>query len=285
MSRLELLSAGQLRLDSRRPLELRSLAVHISPSASSSAHAASSTSLAPVSSLTSASPSGSARLEMGLTSVLVEVHGPRERRSGTFSGMGSSVQKAHLDVDFAIDPHAGKERRRRAKGDRRLTELANTISAVFGPVVHTHLYPRSEIAIDVLVEVDDGGMLPCAINATSLALQDAGIALSSPVVSLTLGYHLSPSAILLDLTNQETLSLPSLTLALLANTGGVVLARSEDRTPLEATLAMLDLAQDAASILAHELDVAARDRTRKLVRAMGGQESSKLDEEFDAMDV
>lgn len=130
------------------------------------------------------------------------------------------------------------------------------------------------------------GMLPCAINATSLALQDAGIALSSPVVSLTLGHHLSPSAILLDLTNQEALSLPSLTLAVLASTGGIVLAQSEDRTPLEATLAMLDLAQDAATTLARELDLAARDRTRKLVKAMGGEKAYEADDDgYDAMDT
>jgi exosome complex component RRP41 len=107
MSRLEILNSGSLRLDGRLPLEIRSLALHISPEAP----------LLGISTLPGTStqrPDGSARVQQGLTSVYATVYGPREaaNRSNTL------YDRASLDVNVNLEPWSGKDRRKRAKGDR-----------------------------------------------------------------------------------------------------------------------------------------------------------------------
>lgn len=44
--------------------------------------------------------------------------------------------------------------------DRRTAELASAIKSTFEPVIHTHLFPRSQISIYVTVEHQDGGEWP-----------------------------------------------------------------------------------------------------------------------------
>jgi ribonuclease PH len=40
---------------------------------------------------------------------------------------------------------------------RRTAELAAAIKSTFEPVIHTHLFPRSQIDIFVTIEQQDGG--------------------------------------------------------------------------------------------------------------------------------
>ena len=42
---------------------------------------------------------------------------------------------------------------------RRLVELASSLKSTFEPVIHRQLFPRSEIVVQVVVEVQDGGEL------------------------------------------------------------------------------------------------------------------------------
>lgn len=107
MSRLEILNSGALRLDGRKPHELRSLALHISPESP----------LPEVASWRSGihHPSdGSARVEQGLTVVHAAVFGPREAksRSGTFH------DRAAMQVEVIMEPWSGRDRRKRGRGDR-----------------------------------------------------------------------------------------------------------------------------------------------------------------------
>ena len=63
------------------------------------------------------------------------------------------------------------------------------------------------------------GVLQAAINATTLALIDAGIALFDYVVAVSAGLH--STSILLDLTNTEESDLPHLTVAVMPRSGKV----------------------------------------------------------------
>ena len=74
--------------------------------------------------------------------------------------------------------------------DRQLVEWANAVRSTLEPVIHTHLYPRSQVDIVLYVEQQDGGVLPAMINACTLALMDAGIPMSDYVTCLL---YTSPS--------------------------------------------------------------------------------------------
>ncbi|SPO43757.1 probable exosome complex exonuclease rrp41 [Moesziomyces antarcticus] len=245
-SRVELLNAGGFRVDGRKQYELRSIAIQLGGSEDTTAD-------------------GSAQITHGLTTVSATVFGPREARTGG----NMQHDRASLNVEVALAPWGSMERRRRNRGDRRLVEFASAIKSTFEPVVHTHLYPRSQIDIFVHVHQQDGGVLPAAINAATLALLDAGIAMHDFVAAVSCGIH--STAALLDLSNAEESDLPNVTVAVLPRTKQVTLASLETRLHVERFQQIFNLAIDAAQVLHNEMQLAVRDRTKTLVQAMTGK--------------
>ena len=144
-----------------------------------------------------------------------------------------------------------------------------------------HLYPRSEIAINVSVLSADGGdssphhdrvhaerlgILPTAINATTLALIDAGISMLDYVTSISIGLHLTQP--LLDLSSPEEADLPTLVVAALPASGKVTLAQMETRLHVDRFEEMLLLGVEGCGVIKNELDRVVRERTRKAVEKM-----------------
>lgn len=246
MSRVELLNTGGFRVDGRKQYELRSIAIQLGGSQDTAAD-------------------GSAQITQGLTIVSATVFGPREARTG-----GNALHdRASVNVEVSLAPWGSMERRRRNRGDRRLVEFASSIKSTFEPVIHTHLYPRSQIDIFVQVHQQDGGVLPAAINASTLALLDAGIAMQDFVASVSCGIH-STSA-MLDLSNTEEQDLPHVTVAVLPRTKQVTLASLETRLHVERFEQIFTLAIEATAVLHNEMELAVRDRTKTLVQAMTGK--------------
>ncbi|WFD41992.1 Exosome non-catalytic core component [Malassezia psittaci] len=261
MSRVDLLSEGAYRMDGRRPLELRSMEFKLSP------HLAGSTSLVPTSASAAGRPDGSAQVTQGLTSVCVYIYGPRE--PGRVSRAPTVRQdRAGIHVEIAVAPWGGIERRHRTRNDRRLLEWSNSIRNTFESVVHTHLYPRSQIDVVVHVMQQDGGVLPAAINACTLALMDAGIPMSDYVAALTCGLY--GSTPLLDLNLTEQSDLPFVTLAVQPRSGKVPLMLLDTRIHIDRFSAMVGISVDAASVIRDEMDTAMRHRTEQLAKAMHG---------------
>lgn len=301
-SRLELLTSGHLRADGRRPLELRGLQLHIgSHSAGASIDR----------------PDGSATVSHGLTVISACVYGPRQRvadaptgsaaggataasgaaGSGSGGGSGTQDESATLAVDCEIVPWAGAERRKRGKGDRQMGNLAAAIEGAFAPVVLRHLYSRSVISVHISVTEADGSIMAAAVNAVSLALMDAGVAMLEPLVAITVGLyagaHVVPSpeaskatagsgvvdedssaspggVLLLDLNQAEEMALPLMTVGMLARNGRIALLELETRMHADRLAAALRLAAEAADALRDEMDTAIKARTSRLARALAG---------------
>lgn len=62
-------------------------------------------------------------------------------------------------------------------------------AASFKEAVRTHLYPRTVVDISLYIVADDGGILPACINATTLALVDAGIPMKDYVSGCATAMH------------------------------------------------------------------------------------------------
>lgn len=165
---------------------------------------------------------------------------------------------------------------------RRLLEFAANIKSTFEPVIQTHLYPRSQIDINVQVLQSDGSLLQTAINATTLALIDAGVALTDYVASITCALH--DSTPLLDLTSIEESDLPHVTVAVLPKSGKVTLATLETQLAVERFEEMLKMTGDAAKVIHKEMVNAVRTRTDRLVKAMGAPGGGREGKQYD-MDV
>lgn len=205
--RKELLSTEGLRLDGRRPKEIRRLSARtgVLPRAD-----------------------GSAYVQMGNTRCLCTVYGPKERErgrgavtsasstsdgrtapaggySGTDQGAGVGRDEdgfslvpqvgggALITVDFHVPTFAQTAGQRSSASrsskatDRRTVELAATLRKTLEPVIIASGFPRSEIRISCQMIQIDGGTLACAINAAMMAVMDAGIPVTDYVCAVTAG--------------------------------------------------------------------------------------------------
>lgn len=137
---------------------------------------------------------GSAYYEQGNTKVVAVVYGPRELRGAapgagaTANGSDGGQPRAVVHCEFAQATFATSERKAPRAGERKRTESALALKQIFEACVQTQLYPRSQIDVFVQVLQADGGELPASINAVTLALIDAGIALDDFVVASSAGY-------------------------------------------------------------------------------------------------
>lgn len=141
------------------------------------------------------------------------------------------------------------------------------IKSTFEPVVHTQLYPRSEIDVFVQVLQQDGGLLSAAINATTLALITAGISLFDYVCSVSAGVYATHP--LLDLTTLEENDVPHLTTAVMPRTGKVTLVTLETCLHADRFEEIFRLACDAGEVVHKEMQKVVMARTASLVRALG----------------
>ena len=88
----------------------------------------------------------------------------------------------------SVAAFAASGRVRRRPGDRRAVEAASALRQSLESAVLLRLYPNSEIEVHVQVLQSDGGALAAAVNAATLALIDAGVAMSDYVVGCGVAY-------------------------------------------------------------------------------------------------
>ena len=253
MPKLELLSPEQLRIDGRRPQETRRFRCRVGWQTSGN-------------SVQGGVCDGSAYVEQGNTKVLVTVSGPHEVATAHLSRASDSA--AFVVCDVAMAPFATGERKKRAKSDRRLAEYALLVQDTLEASVLLHLFPRSQIDVAVHVMQADGGVLPAAINAASLALVDAGIPLVDFVTACAAG--VVDGEPILDLNfPEENANVPVLPVAIHPSTGKIVTLVMHARMPAEFFERTLALAvAGCRQIHATAADYVAR-RTHALLRVRG----------------
>ncbi|CAH8666492.1 unnamed protein product [Schistosoma rodhaini] len=124
-------------------------------------------------------------LHQGNTKVIASVvgpHAPRVKGDGTPDG-------ATITCQFTKPPFASTsgERRKLSSKDRSTNDFATAIEEIFSCVIRTEKYPMSQIDIFLEVIQSDGSEFACAVNATTLALTDAGIEMDCLVSAATVG--------------------------------------------------------------------------------------------------
>jgi exosome complex component RRP41 len=170
--------------------------------------------------------------------VLVSVHGPHEvsRRAKA----GAQHDRAVLTCDYVAMPYATGEHKPQSASDRAAAEMAASIRRVFEPVVQTQLYPRSQIDVSICLLQSDGGVRSAAINATTLALIDAGVAMEDFVCACSAGsVH---GALLLDLNAQEDGAGAEFAVAYLPRAERVSFVQLEAKVPLSSMEETLNFA-------------------------------------------
>jgi len=139
---------------------------------------------------------GSCYLEWGRNKILVGVYGPREAHPRRMQRPDSAVIRYRYNMAaFSVEDRA------RPGHSRRSIEISKVSRDAFEPVIMSELYPKA--AIDIFVEVlqADAGTRTAAINASAVALADAGIPMRGLVTSCAFGKV--DGQVVLDLSKDE----------------------------------------------------------------------------------
>ncbi|KAF3913867.1 hypothetical protein ABW21_db0203370 [Orbilia brochopaga] len=243
-----------LRNDGRRWNELRRIHCQLSTSGSSA--------------------DGSAYVEQGFTKVLCTVTGPAE--PGSRQRGRSDGATVVCEVYFAA--FSGTDRIKRGRNDKKVQELQTAVQKTFASVILTHLLARSEIAISLHILSQDGGTLAACINATTLALIDAGIPMADYVCACTAGQP--PIALgggdgddepdpYLDVNYLEESDIPSLTVATVGGGEKVAVVSMESRVRIERLEAMLAVAVSGCARVREIMDKEVRRYGKEKLDGMG----------------
>lgn len=154
---------------------------------------------------------------------------------------------------------------------RRIQELELTLSKAFATTLHTHLYPHSTITLSLHVLSQDGSLLAALINASTLALVDAGIPMTDYLAACTSGststYAAGDEAAdpLLDMNSQEETELPSVTVATLGASDRVVVAVCESRVQVGRLEGLLAVGVSGCRQVRQFLDGVVKEKAQTMV--------------------
>lgn len=171
---------------------------------------------------------------------------------------------------------------------RRITELSHTLTQALQSTLHTQHYPGSTIAINLHVLAQDGSILAALINASTLALIDAGVPMSDYLSACTAGSTVNTSSSkstprpqaaipglssledevddpLLDLNGLEEQELPFLTVGTLGASDKVVVCILETRMHASRLEEMLAVGVDGCMRMRDIMDSVIRAHGRRIL--------------------
>mmetsp|Transcript_14642 Transcript_14642/g.41861 ORF Transcript_14642/g.41861 Transcript_14642/m.41861 type:complete len:253 (+) Transcript_14642:141-899(+) len=228
MSNLEHISPEGFRLDGRRVHEPRAVRCSIG-------------------SFGRCNADGYAVFELGNTKAIAYVYGPMEtRRAQTF------YNRASLTCTLSTAAFATPSRTWRTKGDRQSQERSMWIQQTFESAILLDQYPRSQIRLFIQLVQSDGGGVSAAINASTLALADAGIPTRDLVVACSVGMLGRRPAV--DLSREEeNAGGAQILLGALAGSRQVSLLEVESKVPEGQFPAMYDMAMAGCEAIAEQM--------------------------------
>jgi len=237
----EYISPEGLRLDGRRPKELRKIECQLG---------------------VFTRVDGSAYYEQGNTKVFASVYGPRE---GKFREAKHDRADVHCEVSVAS--FSLSERKKYSKQDRRFTELASLLRQTFETVIITNLYPRSSISIHLQVVQNDGAVSAACINAVTLALINAGIPLNCFLCATTVGFIDSMPILDMNYMEKSGPSSPECLVSIDPKSEHVFLMQMDNRLPLANFSEVVRLGVDGCKVLYETLRLAVKDYSFSLKAA------------------
>jgi exosome complex component RRP41 len=210
MVKYDFITPEKLRIDGRRPNEIRPIECESGDIVAGS--------------------DGSASVSMGLTKAIAYIYGPRPLGKRQSSKPGHAA----VLVEYRTATFGAIDRKRRSKGDRQSQERALWLQGIFEQAILTDQYPKSQIEIFVEVLQQDGSPVSAAINAVTLALVNAGIPMRDVVSSVTLGL-MDNKSILVDLNHSEAengAGSAQICMATYSREGRVCLCEVESKVPV-----------------------------------------------------
>lgn len=220
---MDLLSDEGFRVDGRRPTELREITCRLGVFEQAD---------------------GSAYVEVGNTRVLAAIYGPHEVRGGSKSKQ-SGHDRAIINCQYSQAVFSTSSRKQRPRGDFRALEVTSVVRQICETAILSETYPHSQIDIYLEVLQADGGVLAACINAASLALIHAGIALKDMIVAASAGLITETPIMDVNYTEEGISNSPVFTLAILGKSKEILSLESTGRLNLDSLSVIQATACDA----------------------------------------
>jgi len=183
---------------------------------------------------------GSAYLEIGNTRVLAAVYGPHEIRGR--AGKGAGQERAVINCQYSMATFSTSERKHRPRGDYRAIEITSNLRQVFDTAILCELYPHSQIDIYLEVLQSDGSNYSACVNAATLALVHAGIAVKDMVCACSAGFISNQPVTDVNYAEESISAGPVLTIALLPKSQEILSMESTGRIGLDEVDKVMDAA-------------------------------------------
>lgn len=127
-------------------------------------------------------PDGSALVEMGKTKALAAAYGPSEVHPRHLAREDRAILRAYYRMtSFSV------EERMSPKPSRREKEISKVATNALEPILFLERYPGMGLSVYGTILQADGGTRTAMINASSLALADAGVEMKDLVTSVAAG--------------------------------------------------------------------------------------------------
>src|SRR3989338_858696 len=185
---------------------------------------------------------GSAMFQMGATTAIAAVYGPRELHPKFLQQPDTGI----LRCNYNMMPFSGHGERVRPGQNRRSREISMVMTDALAPVLNLKDYPNTVVDVFVELPQTDAGTRCAGICAASMALAYAGFAMKDLVVAVAVGRV--DDAIIADLTYDEeayecAAGVADIPVALLPNTGEVTLLQIDGDMTREQLKEALNLAK------------------------------------------
>ncbi|CCW66875.1 unnamed protein product [Phytomonas sp. Hart1] len=215
----EYINSAGLRIDGRRPLEVRPISAKFG---------------------TMTSCDGSCILEHGNAKVCASVFGPQE----CLNKQEAKYDEALLICEVSIAAFSSEYRSNPQHRRRVAEDIATIIEQVTRSIVMLSQYPGSQIHIYIEVLQQNGSERATCINAACLALMNAGIAMRDTVCSINAG--IIDDKFIVDLTSEEMRSqCPMVSLAVTSHdVNNIVWLETSSRSTPESMGVLIQGAQE-----------------------------------------
>ncbi|CAI2351482.1 unnamed protein product [Caenorhabditis sp. 36 PRJEB53466] len=146
--------------------------------------------------------------------------------------------------------------------------MSRLLEKAFESVILTEAFPRSQIDIFCEVIQGDGSNLAACVNATSLALADAGIPMKGIASAATCG--IVDGKPIVDLTSrEETDLLPRVTLATVCGRDEVILVELQNRLHIDHLSHVMETAKSTCADVYECLAVVAQQHLKACAPILG----------------
>lgn len=127
---------------------------------------------------------GSAMFQIGATTAIAAVYGPREMHPKWMQNPGGGRLRCH----YNMMPFSGHGDRVRPGQNRRAKEISRVMEAALAPVLNLADFPNAVVDVFIELPQTDAGTRCAGITAAAMALADAGIEMTDLPAAIAVGF-------------------------------------------------------------------------------------------------